>query len=263
LEATQDADADVRTAAMTVLGQLAAPEDVPGMLNGLLKASPGPERDAAEKAVMFVCGRIPDVSKRANPLVTAWAALSTGDRISVLPTLGRVGGPAALKVVAEAIADKDPRRHAAGIAALCYWPDASVAAQLIELARTEQDANYRLLALRALIRVAALPDGRRDAQRLALLKTAMTMVTEDEDRNFVLKRAKAIRTLECLRFVVPYLDQPAFAQEACASVVELAHHRELREPNKAEFHKALDVVIRTSADPGVVDRAKRYKKGQT
>ena len=62
---------------------------------------------------------------------------------------------------------------------------------------------------------------------------------------------------------MPYLNQPAFAQEACGTVVELAHHRELREPNKAEFDKALDVVIRIGKDPGVVDRAKRYKKGQT
>jgi len=46
-------------------------------------------------------------------------------------------------------------------------------------------------------------------------------------------------------------------------VVELAHHRDLREPNKAEFDRALDKVIQTSKDATVVDRANRYKKGQT
>jgi hypothetical protein len=46
-------------------------------------------------------------------------------------------------------------------------------------------------------------------------------------------------------------------------VVELAHHRGLREPNKAEFDQALDKVIQTSQDATVVDRAQRYKKGQT
>ena len=77
----------------------------------------------------------------------------------------------------------------------------------------------------------------------------------------MLKRAAAIRTIESLRFVVPYLDQPEFAQEACATVVELAHHRELREPNKAEFDGALDSVIRISKDPGVVDRGKALQEG--
>ena len=116
--------------------------------------------------------------------------------------------------------------------------------------------------LRALIRVAALPDKRSDAERLNLLKKTMTMATRDEERKLVIKRAPTVRTVESLRFTVPYLDQSAFAQEACGTVVELAHHRKLREPNKAEFDKALDVVIRIGKDPGVVDRAKA-PKGQT
>jgi hypothetical protein len=78
-----------------------------------------------------------------------------------------------------------------------------------------------------------------------------------------LQRASAIRAPETLRFLVPYLDQPAYAQQACQTVVELAHHRDLREPNKAEFDRALDKVIQTSKDATVVDRANRYKKGQT
>jgi hypothetical protein len=37
----------------------------------------------------------------------------------------------------------------------------------------------------------------------------------------------------------------------------------VREPHKDEFHRALDQVIEISKDPVVVDRAQRYKKGQT
>ena len=76
-------------------------------------------------------------------------------------------------------------------------------------------------------------------------------------------RAAAIRIPETLRFLLPFLDQPAYAQPACQSVVELAHHRDLREPNKAEFDQALDKVIQVSKDATVIDRAKRYQKGQT
>ncbi len=52
-------------------------------------------------------------------------------------------------------------------------------------------------------------------------------------------------------------------QLACETIVELAHHRELREPNKSEFDPALDKVIKLSNDPVVVDRANRYKRGET
>jgi len=262
LPAAEDADAKVRTAAMTTLSQLAAPEQVADMLKGVLKAAAGPEREAAEKAVMIVCDRNKDAAKRAEPLLAAVERLSDADKTTLLPTLGRVGGPGALKLVETAIADQKADRHEAGIRALCNWPDASAAPKLQELAQSGE-ASQRTAALRALIRVAALPDKRSDADRLNLLKKTMTMATRDEERKLVVTRARAVRTIESLRFAVPYLDQPALAQEACGTVVELAHHRELREPNKAEFEKALDVVIRIGKDAGVVDHAKRYKKGQT
>jgi hypothetical protein len=73
----------------------------------------------------------------------------------------------------------------------------------------------------------------------------------------------SIRTVDSLRFLLPYLDKPLLAQETCASIVELAHHRELRLPNEAEFAKALDAVIRICKDPGVVGHAQRYKQNKT
>ena len=129
--------------------------------------------------------------------------------------------------------------------------------------QTDEDSGDQIAALRALIRVAPLPDGRSDGEKLDLLQQAMTLCTRDNERNLVLQRAAAIRIPETLRFLLPYLDQSTYAQAACRAIVELAHHRDLREPNKAEFDEALDKVIQISKDATVIDRAKRYKKGQT
>jgi HEAT repeat protein len=263
LAAAVDDDPRVRTAAMTALGQLAGPEQIPGMVQGVLKAEKGRERAAAEKAVMFVCSRSADVEQRAAPLLAAIETLSATDRRAMLSTLGRVGGPAARKTIEGAIAASDPETHVMGIHGLCNWPNARITARLIELAQTDQHPSHRTMALRALIRVIPLPDQRPAAAKLALLKQAMTLCTRDEERNLVLRRAAAIRIPETLRLVVPYLQQPALAQQACATIVELAHHRGLREPNKAEFDRALDRVIETSNDPTVVERARRYQQGQT
>jgi hypothetical protein len=79
----------------------------------------------------------------------------------------------------------------------------------------------------------------------------------------VINRCRTAYDVDTLRFVLPYIDRPQFAQLACETTVELAHHRELRDPNKAEFDKALDKVIEVSKDPVVVDRAGRYKRGET
>ena len=105
--------------------------------------------------------------------------------------------------------------------------------------------------------------GRSDADRLETLQKAMQLCQRDEDRQKVLSRADAIRTIESLRFLIPYLETPALAEAASLSVVELAHHRNLREPNKDEVTKALDSVISVSKDPELVERAQRYKNGQT
>jgi HEAT repeat protein len=253
----------VRRAAMNALGQLAGPEHIPGMVQGVLKSDRGAQRDAAERAIAAVSGRISDPSTRAEPLMKAWRSLDSADQNTVLPALGRVGGPQALVVVEAAIADADAARHAAGMRALCNWPDASVAPQLIKLSQADEHTEHRSMSLAALIRVAPLPDGRPDGAKLELVKKVMTMCDNDEQRNLLLKRASAVRTVDTLRFVLPYVDQPPHGEAACESIVELAHHRGLREPNKAEFHKALDKVLAVTKDAVVIDRAKRYKADQT
>ncbi|HEV3025366.1 MAG TPA: HEAT repeat domain-containing protein [Pirellulales bacterium] len=263
LAAATDDDAAVRAAAMTALGQLAAPEQIPGMVQAVLRAEPGPERVAAEKAIMFVCRRADDPEKRAEPLLAAIDPLNAAQRTTMLPALGRVGGAAALAVIEAAIASPDADLHATGIRALCNWPDAAIAPRLIELVHDDQHPEHGTLALGALIRVAPLPDERSPQARLELLMQVLALCTNDAQRNQVLNRAQAVRTVETLRFLMPYVDQPDFAQQACESIVELAHHRELRDANKPEFHAALDKVIQTSQDPIVVERANRYKNGQT
>jgi HEAT repeat protein len=255
--------ADIRTTAMQALGQLAGAEDIPKLVEALLKTESGPQREAAEKSIMFVCARIKDANERADPLLAVWEQLGDEKKTIVLPTLGRVGGPKALKVVEEAIAGDNAQRRDAGVRALCNWPDASVAGSLLEMAQTSNSPNYRSWTLRALTRVAVLHDSRSDAERLDLLKKAMTLAASNEERNYVLERAKAIRTMDSVRFVLSYMDKPDLSQRACATVVELAHYRELRDPNKAEFDMALDKVIGICKDPTLADYAKRYQRGET
>ena len=58
------------------------------------------------------------------------------------------------------------------------------------------------------------------------------------------------------------MEQPALAEQACSSVVELAHHKELRNPNRQEFAAALKKVLATAKDAIILERAKRYLKAQ-
>ncbi|MEQ1903641.1 MAG: HEAT repeat domain-containing protein [Pirellulaceae bacterium] len=263
LTAAVEGDSAVRIAAMKALGQIGTPEQLSGMVAGVLKAEAGKEREAAEKAVMFVCQRIEKVDDRPIPLLAAIEKQTPADQLSLLSTLGRVGGAGALTMIEGKIASANAREHEIGIRALCNWPDATIADRLLELIKSEKRPELGAVLLSALIRVAPLPDRRTPEDRLALLQTAMKLCTKDSERNLVLKRAPAIRSVETLRWVLTFFDKPELAVQAHEAVVELAHHRNLREPNKVEFTAALDKVLAASKNEIVRERAQRYKNGQT
>ncbi len=260
LKAAAGADEDSRNRAVAALARLAAPSDVPAMLGLVLNTKQGVDRDNVEKAVMLVCRRIPDREKRADAVLAA-AGADDSAKSELLPLLGRIGGRQALEAIRAAMDGKDAQINEAGVRALCNWPDATVADELLRIAKSAARDTHRQWALRAFVRVIALPSETPAAAKLALLKQALPMAARDEERGLILERAAAVRTLETLRFVTPYLDQTALAQAACKTVVELAHHKDLREPNKAEFTPALEKVIAVCKDQQLVDRAKRYLQG--
>lgn len=262
--AAVDADAAVRSSAMRALAQMGGPEQVPGMVRGLLKAVAGGERDAAERAVVTVCTKAAGKDRATALFLEQFKAADDSAREALLPALGRVGGGEALAVVDGLVADADAAKRKLGLTALTRWPDATVAPRILDLLGKASDAGERELLLGSLIRIAPLPDNKLDdKQKLDLLGKTMTLCQRDEDRSRVLERANAIRTVETLRFVVPYLDNPKLAEPACLSVVELAHHRNLRDSHKEEFTKALDKVIATTKNAELTERAERYKQGQT
>jgi len=264
LTAAVDGDPSVRTAAMRALARFGGPEQVAGMVQGVLKAAAGGERDEAERSLVTVCTQNPGKERSAEVLRTQFKGADDSVKETLLGVLGRVGGNGALAVVDGLVADTDAAKRRLGLTALMKWPDATVSQRLLDLLDKSRDQAERDQLLGTLIRIAPLPDNKLDdTQKLDLLQKTMTLCQRDEDRRRVLERANAIRTVETLRFVVPYLDDPNLAEPACLSVVELAHHRNIRDANKDEFTKALDKVLGTTKNEELIERAERYKQGQT
>lgn len=261
--ASVDANAEVRTAAMNALGNLGRAELLPLVLPGVLKAQPGAERDNAERNVAEICARTRNEDERGAALIKALNSVSAEDRDQLLSLVGRVGGRKLIAFVRDVATSRDAARRKLGIDALSKWPDSSTADTLLDIATNATDPAERTLAFQGYVRIAALRDKRSDKQRLERMQQAMKAAKTPEEKTAVINRVRSAYDVGALRFVLPYVDQPQFAQTACETIVEIAHHREVRDPNKVEFDKALDKVIRTSRDPIVVERAQRYKRGET
>jgi HEAT repeat protein len=261
VKAAVDDDAAVRQAAMRALARFGGAAEVPAMVDSLLKAT-GDERKNAELAITAVCATGRDASNSVAALVDRYAAAGDEAQRALLPALARVGGPQVMAIVDAMVVD--PAKRSQGLDALSKWPDATVKDRLLDLLAAATDDKERELLLGALIRIAPLPDNKlNDGQKLELLTRTMALCRRNEDRARILQRANAIRTIETFRFVAPYLDDPALAEAACRSVVELAHHQKLRDAHKAEFAKALDQVLGITKNEELIERATRYKAGQT
>jgi HEAT repeat protein len=263
LAASVDDNAQVRTAAMAALGRIGDADQLAAMIPGILKAQQGGERDAAEKSVALVCSRIDNEDERGAKLIQALDAVELNKRDELLSLVGRVGGKKLIDFVGQITTGSDPERRKIGIDALSKWPDASTADMLLEIANNTNDSAERSQAFQGYVKIAATRDKRNDRQRLDRMKQAMQVAKSNEEQLLVINRCRTAYDVETLRFVLPYVDEASFDQAACDTIVELAHHREIRDPNKVEFNKALDKVIAVSKNPEVIERANRYKRGET
>jgi len=261
LSEAQGADADLRAAAVRALADLAGPQDAGALIALLLKAPKGRDRDELEKCVMFACGRADDAEKHAEPVLAVLAKADDAQRLLLLPVLGRIGGRQALEAIHLAVASDNTELKDAGVRALCNWPDAGVADELLKLLTTSENKAHQNAALRAYVRVISQTGKGGEAKTLDSFKKAMQIATREEDKKYILSRVANVRSAKTLKWVVPYLDDPVLATEASRAVVELAHRRELLEPNHKEFMAALKKVVEVCKDAGTVDRAKRIMQG--
>jgi len=260
LKQAEQQDASLRAAALRALGRLAAPTDISALIALALKTAKGRDREDVEKAIVLVCN-MHDAQHQADPVLAAYSAAAKAERLALLPVLGRIGGPKALKVVKDAIRSSDAELADAGIRALCRWPDPSVAGKLLEFAAGAANKDHRILALRAYVRVITTPAAIPDSKTLEALDKVMRMASRDEDKRLILSRSGSVRSAETVQWLLPYLDDNSLAGEASKTIVDLARRQELFTPNRAEFVKALQKVIEAHGDPGAVEQAKRILQG--
>lgn len=253
-----DAEGQVQAAAVAALSRMARHEHVPAAVELMRSLPRGGLRDAVEKGVMLALEELPQADQRTAAVLAGVELEADAQRIEFLPLLGRIGGDQALELVQAALEHPAAEMYEAGVRAVANWPNARVVSQLEQLAREAREPHQRIWALRALIRVSTLPGELADSQKLQLLSRAMALATRDDERVLAIRRAAAVRTRDALLFVQPFLEDERLAEPASQTVVELAHHTELREAHADVFRSALRRVLERTTDTELTHRALRY-----
>jgi hypothetical protein len=200
----------------------------------------------------MACEQIPNPDARAAPLLAALDDAEPAAQCVLLPTLARIGGEASLAAVHRAMQSDEPNVRDAGYRALANWPDDTVAAELLEIAKTSDVPVYRIWSLRAFARVVALPGARPPQASFEMLTEAWELATRQEDKELIISRLAAVRVPEALRLLLSFVDRPELRDAAVPAVFTLAKGLSQSHPDLARA--ALEKVRPLTEDPATLQQ---------
>jgi len=221
IETARGSDPETRLASLRALRGLAGGDEIADLLSLTLTVAQGDEADAAEQALVAACRRSADVSAASLTVARALSGADPSRMPALIRVLGSLGGETGLSAVRANLGHADAQVRAASLDALCEWPTADAAPDLLRIARLDRGTARGFRCIRGLLRVAGLPDLAPDA-RLALCVDAAGLITRDEERRVLLGALGGIPLLGALELAVPHLASATTRAEACEAVVGIA-----------------------------------------
>jgi hypothetical protein len=163
-----------------------------------------------------------------------------------------MGGEEALGAVHGAIESADEAVRDAGYRALANWPDATVASELLEVAKTSEVESYRVWSLRAYARVVSLPSERPPQETFEMLNGAMDLATQTEDKRLIVSRLGSVRAPDALAAVLSLVDDPELKDTAVVAAFTLAKGLSQSHPDQASA--AMEKVRSLTKDPAILQQ---------
>ena len=220
-----DSDENVRVETLKALGALVQEQEVPSLIDLMLRAKPDRVRLAAERAVSVASAKVEGEDRRTAPLVAAMNDAKSEERASLLRCLGSLGGGKALEVVRVSIKDGDDNVQEAAIRVMADWKDEGAVADLRDLAKSVPKENLKIIAFRGLVRIVSMPESvKKDAENaVALLVEAMSMAPRKDEKRLVLGALSGITSLAALdaaQKCLPDAELRTEAELACVMIVK-------------------------------------------
>ena len=251
LGTARDPDAAVRDASLVALAAVARKSDMSALVKLLMQPEDEADRKAAEKMVVAVARRVGDVTAVLDAYPQAQGV---SVKCSLLRVLGDAGDARALNTLRLAQTDAAAPVQDAAIRALAAWPSPEPVYDLLNIARAASDQTHRVLALRALVRLLALPSDRAVEETLGLYAKAMETAEKAEARKQVLAGLASVAHPEALKMVEGYLGDAEVGKEAAMAALKIADALSATHPDQAEA--SLQKLVETAQDEGVIGQAR-------
>jgi HEAT repeat protein len=218
-----DDNDDISAAAFKALAAVADSDDIPTLADLLAKTESGGARQNAVAALKSVLAKTVDKDAAARVMIDKMEASGTEAKLSMLATLNALGGPVALKTVADAAKASDEALSDAGIRTLSGWPDYAAAEILLGIASNpETTLTHHVLAIRGAIRLIKESDSAPLNDRTALCFKAFEQARRDEEKKQAISAMGSIPNEKVARRLLELTRDLKLKAEAGLGAVELA-----------------------------------------
>ena len=258
ISAAGGSDPTLRSAAVKKLGELAGPDQLPGLLDLLAKAGSPEDVETMEQAVGAVSLRAENPAACVGPIEARLAQSQPAQKCALVRVLGAIGGAKALQAVRAAVTDPSAEVHAAAIRTLGAWATVDAASDLLDLAKAAGNPTDKMICLRGYLRLAGQSEVPLD-KRLAMCRQAVPLAQQDDEKKLLLAALGSIVAVEAVDLITPYLDNNGTKEEAGTAAVNLSEQI-LKGNDGAKMApkliEPLDKVAQVTANADLAKRAK-------
>jgi HEAT repeat protein len=250
LDATITGDATTAKALFQALGKLAAPGDVPAMLERLVGLRAVDAQPDAESAAARALQRVPDAAQRTDLIMARMAKCADIEGCCSLLRLMPVAGDAkALAALKTACGDKEPLIRETAVRTLAAWPDVGAWDMLMAVCRQPESEKRRAIALRGLVRLAGDLNAKPDAPLVERYRALLAVARNADDLKLILGALGGVAHLDALRPALSLLGTASVRAEAELAVRKIATAIKAQHPQAAQ--EALKRLQPPPAKPAV------------
>lgn len=223
-DATGDPNDGIRAKAFDALGTLAGPDELPKLLDLVVRMNGNSAQPQAESAVVAVSQKVPDSKARATATLAALdAAEDEKVRASLTKIAGRIGDSSALPKLRElAGKSKEATVQEAAVRALCDWTTTETLDDLRKMAAESKNDTFRGLAFAAMIRVARMEEGGPDLEtKLKVYTEALGLARSADDKRLVLAGLGRVADARALELAKKLEHDEVVKEEAMQAIEQI------------------------------------------
>jgi HEAT repeat protein len=218
LKALNHSDQEVRSAALTALGETVALERLNVLVSRVVAPRYPQDVPVAQQALRVASMRMPDREACAAEIAKALPHSPAEAKSILLEILGDVGGTRALQTLAAAAKSDDPELQDASSRVLGKWNGLDAAPVLLDLAKSAPQAKYQIRALRGYIGLArkfTMPE----PQRVQMCRTALDAARQTAEQKLVLDVLEIHPSIEGLKLAVQAMQVSELKQDATRAML--------------------------------------------